>query len=97
MNLPTQEQATFQRDIEAKAQAHLDNLWEDYKIAANTYRRLYDTSFTGVPITADDADRILQAKNRAHEEALEVNHIYELAKTAYRAIGLTGSIGIHQI
>jgi methylphosphotriester-DNA--protein-cysteine methyltransferase len=81
--------------LKDKAKMHLDNLWEDYKIAANTYRRLFDTSVTGVPVTEADFARIRNAKENAHVEAIAIHDIYEQAIAAYRAIGFTGQIGIH--
>jgi len=95
--LLTQNEASLMRDIEAKAEAHLDNLWEDYKIAANTYTKLFDTSVTGVPVTEEDFARIRNAKENAHVEAIAVHNIYEQAIASYRAIGLVGSIGTHLI
>jgi len=95
--LLTQTEASLMREIETKAKAHLDNLWENYKLAANTYTRLFDTSVTGVPVTETELRLIREAQERAHVEAIAEHNIYEQAIASYRAIGLTGSIGTHLI
>ena len=33
----------------------------------------------------------------AYQNAMQINGIYETTKSAYKALGLTGSIGIHRI
>lgn len=83
--------------LKDKAKAHLDNLWENYKIAANTYRRLFDQSVTGVPVTETELRQIREAQERAHVEAIAEHNIYEQAIASYRAIGFVGSIGTHLI
>ena len=92
-----QDEQTIIGSLKDKAKAHLDNLWEDYKLAANTYNKLFDTSVTGVPVTEVDRVRIREAQERAHVSAIAVHDVYEQALASYRAIGFVGSIGTHRI
>jgi hypothetical protein len=79
--------------LKEKAAEHLDTLWEDYLVAARTYRKLYDQVLLG----EDANSRLMQAKNNAHATACEMHTIYEQAKDAYRAIGFVGKIGVHNV
>jgi len=91
------EEQTIIGALKDKAKTHLDNLWENYKLAANTYTRLFDTSVTGVPVTETELRLIREAQERAHVEAIAEHNIYEQAIASYRAIGFVGSIGTHLI
>jgi hypothetical protein len=68
-------------DIKTAAQAELDRIW-DLLTKANNVHEL-SIGKMGEKMTYD--------------YAMEIHAQYEATKSAYKALGLTGSIGIHRI
>lgn len=81
--MTSQLETTFTEEVRAKATAYLEELWQDYKIAARAYRKLFDM----------EVDRIDYARTEAgHKTCLERYEKFEDAKRAYQVIGLINLI-----
>ena len=68
-------------DIKAAAQVELDRIWNLFSEASK-----HHTAVTGK-----------MGEEQAWNNAMEYHKVYSITKDAYKALGLTGSIGIHQI
>jgi hypothetical protein len=86
--LLTQTEASLMRDIEAKVEAHLNILFDDYTRACRVYKKLVDF-YSG--------ELYLNAREEANAQCRHLGYLLATAKAAYRAIGLTGQIGIHTL
>jgi hypothetical protein len=68
-------------EIISLAKTELDNIW----ISLTNASKVHENSIGKM------------GEEFAYQNAMKVNAIYEATKSAYKAIGLTGSIGIHRI
>ena len=74
-------QARVEKVIREMAQANLDSLWNTLKQAE----------------AAADAALGTALHDLYYDHALKIFRAFETTKDAYRAIGITGHIGIHRI
>ncbi len=79
----SQLETTFTEEVRAKATAYLEELWQDYKVAARAYTELFE-----------DKPFDFGNKEEAYKSCIELNQRFEDAKRAYHLIGLT-NLGIH--
>jgi predicted ATPase len=67
--------------VKQDAKAELDRIWAILTEASNFHKNSIGK----------------MGEQFAYENAMEINAVYETTKAAYKAIGLKGSIGIHNI
>jgi hypothetical protein len=71
-------------------------VWETVKQDAKTeLDRIWNELTKASKVHEDSIGKM--GEKFAYENAMQINDIYEATKSAYRAIGLAGSIGIHRI
>lgn len=68
-------------DLKAAAQVELDRVWGLYQSRRADWESKVGTSLEKI----------------FFDDAVFCHQIYQQTKTAYKALGITGSIGIHQI
>jgi hypothetical protein len=84
-SLPTQAEArateAATEEISNLAKIELDRIWNLFSEASK-----HHTAVTGK-----------MGEEQAWNNAMEYHKVYSITKDAYKALGLTGSIGIHQL